>query len=163
MTSTFIKSAVVSHLKWLNLPINNEKLMNLGDPSLLLLPTWISVSLIEWVLNFRDFFFSSTTISTFIKSAVISHIKWLNLFINNKKLTNLGDPSLLSLAAWIFCCGLYILARRCDRLLFSLLWFFYCQHPWFIMVSTFLLSVVVVVVLHFHSVCWGHYIVSLDK
>ena len=47
-TSTFITSLVVSHLNWLNLSINNEKLMNLGDSGLLLLPTWISVPLIKW-------------------------------------------------------------------------------------------------------------------
>ena len=115
--------------------------MNLGDLGLLSLPAWISVASIEWVPNFRKFFFSLTTTSNFIKSAVVSQIKWLNLPINNEKLTNLGDPSLLSLAAWIFCYGLYILTWRCVRLLLDSLWFFYCRHPRFVMVSTFLLPV----------------------
>ena len=137
--------------------------MNLGDSGLLSLPAWISVTLIEWVPYFHNFFFSSTTTSNFIKSAVISQLKWLNLPINDEKLTNLGDPSLLLLAAWIFCCGLYILAWRCICLLLGLLWFFYCRYPRFVVVSTFLLCDVVVVVLHFRSVCWYHYIVSLDK
>ncbi len=144
---------MVSHLKWPNLLINNEKLMNLGDPGLLTLPTWILVPLIEWVPNFRDFFISSTTTSTFIKSVVVSHIKWLNLLINKKKLTKLGDPGLLSLPTWIFCCGLYILTRRYICLLLDSLWFLYCRHLWFIVVSIFLLGIVVVVVLHFCSVC----------
>ena len=130
-TSIFIKSVVVSHLKWLNLLINDEKLMNLVDPGLLSLPAWISVVSIEWMPNFRYFFFLSTTTANFIKSALESHIKWLNLPINNEKLTNLGDPSLLLLAAWIFCCGPYILAWRCVCLLLGLLWFLYCRHPRF--------------------------------
>ena len=162
-TSTFINNAVVSQLKWINLPINNEKLINLGDPGLLSLSAWISVVLIKWVPNFRNFFFSSMTTSTFIKSEVVSHIKWQNLPINNKKLTNLEDPSLLSMASWIFCCGLYIFPHYCVCLLLGLLWFVYCRHPRFVVVSTFLPCIVFVVVLHFCSVCWGHYIVSLDK
>ena len=39
--STFIITIVVSHWKWLNLPISNEKLMNLENPGSLLLQTWI--------------------------------------------------------------------------------------------------------------------------
>ena len=115
--------------------------MNLRDPGLLLLPAWISVASIEWVPNFRDFFFSSMMTSNFIKSVVVSHIKWLNLSMNNEKLTNLGDLSLLLLATWTFCCGLYILARRCICLLLSSLCFLYCRHPWFVVVSTFSLPV----------------------
>ena len=115
--------------------------MNLGDLGLLLLPAWISVASIKWVPNFCNFFFSSTTTSNFIKSAVVSHIKWLNLPINNEKLTNFGDPSLLSPAPWIFCCGFYILAQHCVRLLLGSLWFLYYRHPWFVVVSIFLLPV----------------------
>ena len=115
--------------------------MNLGDPGLLSLPPWISVASIEWVPNFRNFFFSSTTTSNFIKNVGVNHIKWLNLPINNEKLTNLEDPSLLSLVTWIFRCTLYILARHCVCLLLSLLWFLYCWHPWFVAVFTFLLPV----------------------
>ena len=47
-TSTFIKNVVVSHFKWLNLPINVKKLINLGDLGLLSLPAWILVASIEW-------------------------------------------------------------------------------------------------------------------
>ena len=53
------------------------------------------------LLNFRDLFFPSTTIRTFIKTAVVSHLKWLKLPIKDEKLMNLGDPSSLSLPAWI--------------------------------------------------------------
>ena len=144
---------MVSHLKWINLPINNKKLMNLGDLSLLLLPAWISVALIEWVLNFRNFFFSSTTTSTFIKNALVSRIKWPNLPINNEKLTNLRDPGLLLLSAWIFRCGLYIIAWHYVCFLLDSLWFLYYWHIWFDVISIFSLGVVVVVVLHFCSVC----------
>lgn len=51
------------------------------------------------VLNFRDLFFSSTTIGIFIKTIVVSHIKQLKLPINNEKLINLADPGLLLLPA----------------------------------------------------------------
>lgn len=44
----FIKSTMVNHLKWLNLSINNEKLINLEDIGLLLLLFWILMALIEW-------------------------------------------------------------------------------------------------------------------
>ena len=40
---------MVSHWKQLNLPINNEKLMNLGDPGLLLLPNRIWLSALLYV------------------------------------------------------------------------------------------------------------------
>lgn len=41
--SNFIKIAMVGYWKWLNLPINNEKRINLEDLSSLLLSTWISL------------------------------------------------------------------------------------------------------------------------
>ena len=99
--STFIQSAMVAHLNWLKLSINNEKLINLEDQGLLSLPVWISVVLIEWIFNFRNFFFLSIMLSIFIKSVAVSHLKWLNLLINNKKLIDLADPGLLLLPAWI--------------------------------------------------------------
>lgn len=52
-------------------------------------------------LNFLDIFFLSTTIFTFIKTKVLSHLKQLNLPIKYKKLINLGDPGLLLLPAEI--------------------------------------------------------------
>ena len=53
------------------------------------------------MINNRDFFFSSTTRSTFIKTVVISYWKQLNLPINNEKLMNLEDLSSLLLLTWI--------------------------------------------------------------
>ena len=61
----------------------------------------IAAGLNFYMLNFRDLFFSSMTIRTFIKTAVVGHTKQLKLPINNKKLINLEDQSLLLLPAWI--------------------------------------------------------------
>ena len=52
-------------------------------------------------------YFSSTTIRTFIKTVVVSHLKWLNLPLNNEKLMSLGHPGLLLLLASIFVCSIF--------------------------------------------------------
>ena len=59
----------------------------------------IAIGLNVYMLNFRNLFFLSITIRTFIKTAIISYLKQLKLPINNKKLMNLRGPSLFSFPA----------------------------------------------------------------
>lgn len=132
-TSTFIKSVVVSYLKWLNLSINNEKLMNLGDLGLLLFPAWISMARIEW-----------SCLVLVLLWSLHSHLAlWLLWF----------------LFFCLVCCGLHFRPEfQWPRLFLSgvssvvvpifslgLLWFLHYRCPWFVS----------------HSVHWNFYIIGV--